>query len=775
MDSRHWTCGKCAKVVLRRNMVSHLRVVHHLDTEECHRIRAETDRERGFAKVKCPVCDDVFVAHKELAQHCQQVHPEDGAEGRPQDYSVISLSFSSKREYESWFEGKCRSTCTSFFTSKTTTSGAATKKRLLCSRAGVYKRAGTEKVAISKKDVRYCSCYLTVDFNTDGSVSVEGCFGHVGHELDPALLRLTTQQILYLRTLLEEHSMDYIIKRLRKEDPTRSTKLSFVVKSDLRNIVERYNMRPGWRHEDDVVSMRLRFEENNPADGIRVFEPPRDPSGAGFIMVIITPTMLEWLKRYSSRGVTLDDTFHTTRYNLKLATLMVADERDRGLPGAFLLSGSMTSTDVQKMFLEVRSLLPDFEPSRIVTDEAPCFYNGFKAVFPNAATRLHYCRFHILQTWERKTKQIVEAQLRPTVNGALQQLLKETRLEEFQKQFGEILAYLRAKNQREMAEYLEKNYLGRTPTWASFASKGAILDTTMISERFHLRIKEEFLHRNANSRIDGFVEMLIRSVEELSGAVDVKERRRFATCAYRLTETHRRHHTAEEIYGARRDLIVEVSQHEWQVNNRSGTKAFNVTCTGSCACDSERNNHCLKCGVCAYSWDCTCNDNRLGISCPHRHAVKMILTTSSVRESEGASSSQEAPAATVRSPISEAQKRQEECFQQLSALKAMYAVVEARANTLAKSGTEDAISQLKEAFAYVELAARALENSQTALIVARPEVAQTGANAKMPKIPLYRRGEPKKPVPCDEKPASLHEELRRLRDLSPYKGQQELE
>ncbi|WKY14044.1 hypothetical protein Q1695_004682 [Nippostrongylus brasiliensis] len=151
--------------------------------------------------------------------------------------------------------------------------------------------------------------------------------------------------------------MDYIIKRLRKEDPTRSTKLSFVVKSDLRNIVERYNMRPGWRHEDDVVSMRLRFEENNPADGIRVFEPPRDPSGAGFIMgrvvreqfqsktsknlVIITPTMLEWLKRYSSRGVTLDDTFHTTRYNLKLATLMVADERDRGLPGGALSNPAM--------------------------------------------------------------------------------------------------------------------------------------------------------------------------------------------------------------------------------------------------------------------------------------------------------------------------------------------------------------------------------------------------------------------------------------------------
>ncbi|VDL65135.1 unnamed protein product [Nippostrongylus brasiliensis] len=63
--------------------------VHHLDDEECHRTRAETDRARGLAKVKCPVCDDVIITHKELAKHCLQVHPEDGVESRPQDYSAI--------------------------------------------------------------------------------------------------------------------------------------------------------------------------------------------------------------------------------------------------------------------------------------------------------------------------------------------------------------------------------------------------------------------------------------------------------------------------------------------------------------------------------------------------------------------------------------------------------------------------------------------------------------------------------------------------------------
>ncbi|WKY11134.1 hypothetical protein Q1695_003020 [Nippostrongylus brasiliensis] len=63
--------------------------VHHLDDEECHRTRAETDRARVLAKVKCPVCDDVIITHKELAKHCLQVHPEDGVESRPQDYSAI--------------------------------------------------------------------------------------------------------------------------------------------------------------------------------------------------------------------------------------------------------------------------------------------------------------------------------------------------------------------------------------------------------------------------------------------------------------------------------------------------------------------------------------------------------------------------------------------------------------------------------------------------------------------------------------------------------------
>ncbi|WKY05650.1 hypothetical protein Q1695_006112 [Nippostrongylus brasiliensis] len=51
-------------------------------------------------------------------------------------------------------------------------------------------------------------------------------------------------------------------------------------------------------------------------------------------------------------------------------------------------SGTMTASDVRRTFLKILSLYPEFEPKKIVADEAPCFYDGLKAVFSEAKTRL---------------------------------------------------------------------------------------------------------------------------------------------------------------------------------------------------------------------------------------------------------------------------------------------------------------------------------------------------------------------------------------------------
>lgn len=226
-----------------------------------------------------------------------------------------------------------------------------------------------------------------------------------------------------------EHTLDYVIRRLRKDFSARTSRLRFITKMDLWNIIQKYGLRPGFRDSNDLKSVQMREHEHNLDDGIRFFQMPVHRKGKGFILsmlsyyseffnfpgdcivhiaVIITPTQVEWLRKYSSRGISLDDTHGATRYNLKLATVVVADEKDRGLPAAFLLSGSMTTADVEKLFREIKNLVPEFDPRQVVTDEAICFYNAFRAVFPSSRAKLHYCRWHISHTWDRKLKKLVE-------------------------------------------------------------------------------------------------------------------------------------------------------------------------------------------------------------------------------------------------------------------------------------------------------------------------------------------------------------------------------
>ncbi|WKX95792.1 hypothetical protein Q1695_012334 [Nippostrongylus brasiliensis] len=133
-------------------------------------------------------------------------------------------------------------------------------------------------------------------------------------------------------------------------------------------------MRLGFRDDNDMRSLQIREEEHNLDDGIRLLE-AEDPSGKGFALI-------EWLQKYSGRGISVD-THEATRYNVKLATVVVADVKDRGLPAAFLLSGTMTTVDVGKFSSRIKEVLPEFDPEQVVTDEAPCFFTGFRTVLPN--------------------------------------------------------------------------------------------------------------------------------------------------------------------------------------------------------------------------------------------------------------------------------------------------------------------------------------------------------------------------------------------------------
>ncbi|PIC32471.1 hypothetical protein B9Z55_012787 [Caenorhabditis nigoni] len=124
--------------------------------------------------------------------------------------------------------------------------------------------------------------------------------------------------------------------------------------------------------------------------------------------IIVTPQQLEFLAKYSHRGVTLDDTHHCTKYNLKLSTMLVCDGYDRGVPVAFLLSYSTTSSDIEEMFKCVKEIYPAFNPAFVMTDEANVFWAGFRKVFPATPAKKVLCRWHICRTWKKQAKTMLK-------------------------------------------------------------------------------------------------------------------------------------------------------------------------------------------------------------------------------------------------------------------------------------------------------------------------------------------------------------------------------
>ncbi|KAK6037345.1 hypothetical protein COOONC_25149 [Cooperia oncophora] len=432
---------------------------------------------------------------------------------------------------------------------------------------------------------------MNVCYNEDSTVSVVACFGHVGHELDPALLRWTDEQLEYLKLMIEEFSADYIVQKLRKDHASKKSKLYFITKKDLWN-----------------------KKEKNPEDGIRYFKPHDEPTGKGFILVIITPLQLKWLRQFGQKGISVDDTHNITRYALKLATIMVVDDRDRGLPAgikifihvlvcdvlnsAFLLSAEMTSNEVKILFDEIKRVVPNFAPKSLVSDESLAFYNGFTSSFPGRSVDHFLCRFHILQSWKRKTKECVKPELQKGIVSAFRKLLRISNEPEFHANLSEILTHLRLNGCTRLIHYLQREYL-----W------------------WLLRLKQEKRKRKANSRIDFVVETLIRAVNEL--AVDLRSQGSFAP-SFRVKENNVQHKLGVQFYKENRDKIHKVGTLAWNVEATTSHTVYRVESKEECACNYQVNNHCPRCHVCPYAVSCSCSDGALaGIACLHSHAVKL--------------------------------------------------------------------------------------------------------------------------------------------------------
>ncbi|KAK6050107.1 hypothetical protein COOONC_12387 [Cooperia oncophora] len=182
---------------------------------------------------------------------------------------------------------------------------------------------------------------------------------------------------------------------------------------------------------------------------------------------------------------------------------------------------------------------------------------------------------------------IFQPRVRSQVKKRLKDLLVIQDLHTFEQRFAEVLAFLQVEGQDRMEDYLRR----RTPTWASFSIPNAVMDTTMVSERWHLRLKTEFLHRNANTRADCLVDLLITAVEDLSRSDEIKARRRLVVASYRVQQTAICHRQAKKECDLNRLRIRQLSSETWELYSVKTTELLHVQRRNDCECsDSAEQN-----------------------------------------------------------------------------------------------------------------------------------------------------------------------------------------
>ncbi|RCN41209.1 hypothetical protein ANCCAN_12847 [Ancylostoma caninum] len=379
-----------------------------------------------------------FKNHEELASYCYSIQNED----------------------KEWFNLMRDRNCTSFYCRSST--GAGKVHYFRCNRSGPSDVHGESRLRRSKKQHAYCPAFLNMWKNDDGTINVKACFGHLGHDINPALLRWSEEQEEFLKLMIEDK-----FKPLK----FRESKLFYTTSQDLNNVMRKFNLCPGLRDKDDLTSLSIRASENNPEDGIRSLRMPTGSSRRHFAM-------------------------------------------------AFLLSGTMTSRDVKIVFDEIKKLFPNFSSKFVLSDEALAFFDGSKASFPKSRAILLFCKFHMLQTWNRNAKTYVKGTLLKRLGIAFSKLLRAQQEAAFQSRMTAPLTFLTNSGGLQIVDYLRREYLGpdKIKRWAGFHRPGVVMNKSMYGERWHHRMEKE---RNTNDRMDYLVGLLICAIRELEVSLEI--------------------------------------------------------------------------------------------------------------------------------------------------------------------------------------------------------------------------------------------------------------
>lgn len=187
--------------------------------------------------------------------------------------------------------------------------------------------------------------------------------------------------------IAEKIPFNHILDEIRNSVVNETLKrVHLTNRKDLYNIESSYHLGhpPTW-HKNDAVSVDALVNSMKSHGECVLFYKPQEVvcddypelKYEDFLLIIMTNTQAEILKKYGHDIICIDGTHGTNNYDFELHTLMVVDELREGFPCSFFISNRSDQGILNIFFMEVRNKLGPISCRIFMSDMAEGYFNSW--------------------------------------------------------------------------------------------------------------------------------------------------------------------------------------------------------------------------------------------------------------------------------------------------------------------------------------------------------------------------------------------------------------
>ena len=509
-----------------------------------------------------------------------------------------------------------------------------------CNRTGKYVSKGDGKRAVksqgSCKTGGSCTAYITArtDAST-GQVVADYCLKHVGHKMEISFTRMSNEmRSIIAGKLAQGVNMNTILDFIRDSQIGPLSRDHLTTRKDIHNIKDHYNIDHVKKDAEDAKSVAywVAEMERDSYNSVLCYKAQGEDSAHSelgnkdFFLGIQTEFQKHMFQKYAHKVICADATHGTTAYDFQLITVMVADDYDEGIPVAWLISNRESENVLKHFFTSIRERCGEVKTDVFMSDDANAYYNAWAATFPQPSKKL-LCSWHVDRSWRRKLNEhIKDREAVAEVYAAMKRIQNEVNEAAFRRSMQQFIAWVTTLSSS-FAQYFQKQYAGRTKEWASCFRVGSRINTNMFLESFHRTLKQVYLERKQNRRVDHLLHKLLKISRDKAYEQWIKAEKGKVTMRQR--ESSKRHRRAECIP---KQAICEVQEGCWEVGSTTEEgKIHHVqrTSSESCPCSLR----CQACHACVHTFQCSCLDFAVrGLLCIHIHAVNITKPQGHITE-----------------------------------------------------------------------------------------------------------------------------------------------